>query len=316
MSRVARGKVSLTKRPLELATVVAKAVEATGPLVEERGHRLAVTVSPTGLLIEADEVRLTQVVNNLLSNAARYTPPGGNIAITGARDGDDVVLRIRDTGMGIEAALLPSVFEMFVQGARGPDRAEGGLGLGLSLVRTLTHLHGGTVTAHSDGPGRGSEFVVRLPASANVDSARPMDAPVDPAWLRGAHSRGRRVLIVDDNWDVTDMTAQLLTLAGYEVRTANDPLEGLALATIFRPHIAIVDIGLPVMDGYTLGRELCSRLGAARPILIAITGYSQAQDKMRSMEAGFAHHLVKPVDADHLVALIDSLVDGIASDSA
>ena len=213
--------------------------------------------------------------------------------------------------MGIEPALLPSVFEMFVQGARGPDRAEGGLGLGLSLVRTLTHLHGGIVTAHSDGPGRGSEFEVRLPASADVVAARAMDSPVNPAWLRGADSRDRRVLVVDDNRDVAVMTAQLLTLAGYEVRTANDPSQALRLATTFRPHIAIVDIGLPVIDGYTLGRELCSRLADAPPILIALTGYSQDEDRMRSVEAGFAFHLVKPVDADHLVALLDSLVDRI-----
>jgi signal transduction histidine kinase len=165
VSRVARGKVTLTKVPLELASVVAKAVEATGPLLEQRRHQLHLSVPSRGLLIEADEVRLTQVVNNLLTNAARYTALGGRVEVTAAREGDDVVLRVRDNGVGIDPVLLPNVFDMFVQVARGPDRSEGGLGLGLSLVRTLTALHGGTASAHSEGPGRGSEFTVRLPAS-------------------------------------------------------------------------------------------------------------------------------------------------------
>src|SRR4029079_16438084 len=161
VSRVSRGKVRLRRKPLELWSAVTKAVEATGPLLEERSHRLDLSVAPDGLCVEADEVRLTQIINNLLSNAARYTPPGGTVTITGAREDEAVVLRVRDTGTGIESALLPAVFEMFVQGARGPDRAEGGLGLGLSLVRTLTQLHGGTVTAYSDGPALRSQLVLR-----------------------------------------------------------------------------------------------------------------------------------------------------------
>ncbi len=227
VSRVSRGKVRLDKRPLELWSVVTRALEASGPLLEERGHRLDLAVAPSGLRVEADEVRLTQVVNNLLSNAARYTPPGGTVTVTGARESDAVVLRVRDTGSGIEPALLPAVFEMFVQGARGPDRTEGGLGLGLSLVRTLTQLHGGTVTAHSDGPGRGSEFVVRLPAYEIAADVDQIDSSARPAWLCG-NGRGRRVLVVDDNRDLARMIEQLLTVAGYETRTANDPSEALA----------------------------------------------------------------------------------------
>jgi signal transduction histidine kinase/CheY-like chemotaxis protein len=313
VSRVARGKVSLAKKPIELASVVTEAVEATGPLLEARRHQLVVSVPPAGLEIEADAVRLTQVVNNLLSNAARYTPPGGRVAITGYRDGGAVVLSVQDSGVGIEPALLPSVFDMFVQGARGPDRAEGGLGLGLSLVRTLTQLHGGTVTAHSEGPGRGSEFVVRLPACVTLAPSRAEDEPARPAWLRNANARDRRVLVVDDNRDIAEMIATLVTLAGYEAQTANDPSEALALAVTFRPHLAIVDIGLPVIDGYALARELQARLCDAPPVLIALTGYSQAEDKMRSEEAGFAVHLVKPVDAQRLVTVLDSLASGIGS---
>jgi CheY-like chemotaxis protein len=223
------------------------------------------------------------------------------------------VLSVRDSGVGIEPALLPSMFDMFVQGARGPDRAEGGLGLGLSLVRTLTQLHGGTVSAHSDGPGRGSEFVVRLPACAPVVSSRAPDAPERPAWLRDVNARQQRVLVVDDNRDVADMIATLVTLAGYEAQTANDPSEALALAATFRPHLAIVDIGLPVIDGYTLARELQALLHDAPPVLIALTGYSQAEDKIRSEKAGFAVHLVKPVDAQRLVTVLDSLASKTAS---
>ena len=310
VSRVSRGKVRLDRRPIELRSAVAKAVEATGPLFEERGHRLDLSVSPEGLCVEADEVRLTQIINNLLSNAARYTPPGGTVTITGAREDEAVVLRVRDTGTGIESALLPAVFEMFVQGARGPDRAEGGLGLGLSLVRTLTQLHGGTVTAYSDGPGLGSEFVVRLPSSAAGAVVGRIESSAQSDWLRRI-DRNRRVLVVDDNRDLARMIEHLLTAAGYDTRTANDPSEALGLATVFRPQIAILDIGLPVIDGYTLARELSLRLGDERPILIALTGYSQEEDKVRSKNAGFAFHLVKPVDAEHLVKVLDSLGDRI-----
>jgi CheY-like chemotaxis protein len=246
------------------------------------------------------------VVSNLLTNAARYTPPGGHIVVTAGREGDEVVLRVRDNGKGIDPDLLPSVFDIFVQGPRGPDRAEGGLGLGLSLVRTLTTLHGGTVSAKSDGPGLGSEFTVRLPAST-----RPMgEAPplVGPGTPRARESR--RVLVVDDNRDGAAMIAGLLTAAGHDVRVASDAPQALLAIGAFTPQVAIVDIGLPVMDGYALGAELRSRLGGAAPILIALTGYGQEQDRRRSTEAGFALHLVKPVDAETLVHLLDALVGG------
>ncbi len=312
VSRVARGKVTLAKKPLELASVVAKAVEATGPLLEQRQHQLHLSVPSEGLPIEADEVRLTQVVNNLLTNAARYTPPGGRVEVTAARQGDDVVLRVRDNGMGIDPVLLPHVFEMFVQGARGPDRLQGGLGLGLSLARTFTTLHGGTVDAYSDGPGRGSEFTVRLPASTRP--ADPANAPTRAAQAEIAGDRIRRVLVVDDNHDGAEMISNLLAGAGHEVQVANDPSQALSLVDAFRPQVAILDIGLPVMDGYTLGRELRARLGGDKPILIALSGYGQEQDKRRSQEAGFTMHLVKPVDAETLTHLVDTLGRRSATD--
>jgi PAS domain S-box-containing protein len=312
VSGLARGKVTLAKKTLELASVVAKAVEATGPLLEQRQHRLHLSVAPEGLPIEADEVRLTQVVNNLLTNAARYTPPGGRVEVTAARQGDEVVLQVRDNGVGIDPAILPHVFEMFVQGARGPDRQQGGLGLGLALARTFTALHGGTIEARSGGLARGSDFTVRLPASTRP--APLADAPTRAPHPVIASDRVRRVLVVDDNEDGAEMISCLLAGAGHKVQIAHDPSQALLLADVFRPEIAILDIGLPVMDGYTLGRELRARLGDDEPILIALSGYGQEQDRRRSEEAGFALHLVKPVDAETLEQLVDSL--GVARPGA
>jgi PAS domain S-box-containing protein len=305
VSRVARGKVTLARKVVELAAVVTRAVEATAPLLEQFRHQLALSVPGAGLPVNGDEVRLTQVVSNLLSNAARYTPPGGHIEVTARRDGDEIVLVVRDDGAGIDHGLLPHMFDMFVQGERGSDRSQGGLGLGLSLVRTLTELHGGSVTAHSDGPGRGSEFVIRLPVSP-VPVESVAETPARPAHRPGA-DRPKRVLVVDDNRDAADMISQLLEDAGYEVKTAYDASEALSLADALRPDVAILDIGLPVMDGYTLGRELRARLGAAPPVLVALTGYGQDQDLRRSVEAGFASHLVKPVDVEGLIELVDVL---------
>jgi PAS domain S-box-containing protein len=307
VSRVARGKVTLAKKPVELATVVAKAVEATAPLLEQRRHQLSLSVPAQGLVVEADEVRLTQVINNLLTNAARYTPPGGKVEVIAAREADSVVLRVRDNGSGIDPVLLPNVFEMFVQGTRGPDRSAGGLGLGLSLVRTLTALHGGTVSAHSDGLDRGSEFTIRLPSTLTPIVLGPGHDSVPRRKTSGI--RGRRVLVVDDNRDGAEMISDLLADAGHDVQIANDPSQALSSADSFRPQVAILDIGLPVMDGYALARELRARLDKATPVLIALTGYGQEQDKRRSEEAGFMMHLVKPVDADTLIQLVDGIAD-------
>ena len=314
VSRVARGKVTLAKRPLELASVVAKAVEATGPLFERRQHQLNLAVPSKGLCIEADEVRLTQVISNLLTNAARYTLSGGRVDVTAARENKEIVLRVRDNGIGIDATLLPQVFEMFVQGGHSRDNSDGGLGLGLSLARTLTALHGGTITAHSDGPDCGSEFSVRLPAwTATV---LPTHEPDGTTERRRADVRGRRILVVDDNRDAAEMFEFLLSTSGYDVQIANDPLKALSLADTFRPHIAILDIGLPVMDGYTLAREFRTRLGQSAPVLIAVTGYGRDHDKHLSDEAGFALHLLKPVTADKLLEALDTLASTVVPPTA
>jgi PAS domain S-box-containing protein len=305
VSRLARGKVELSKVPMELATIVAKAVEATAPLLEQRRHRLNVSVPSHGLSLQGDEVRLTQVIGHLLTNAALYTEPQGRIDVTGAREGGEVVLRVRDNGAGIAPALLPRLFEMFVQDARGSDRTRGGLGLGLSLARTLTALHGGTVSAHSAGVGQGSEFTLRLPASAPSDLLA--DVPIRRTREISVGC-GHRILIVDDNRDVASTIGRFLSEVGYEVQIAGDASQALSAAQVIRPHVAVIDIGLPVMDGYTLGRELRARMGGAVPELIALSGYGQEQDQRRSAEAGFVAHLVKPVDAARLTRLVDGLV--------
>ncbi|HVJ14021.1 MAG TPA: ATP-binding protein [Polyangiaceae bacterium] len=313
VSRVTRGMVTLSRRPLELASVVGKAIEATGPLFEQLQHDLVVAVPAAGLMIDADEVRLTQVVSNLLTNAARYTPPGGHVKVSAAREDGEIVLCVSDDGIGIEPSLLPNVFEMFVQGARGSDRSQGGLGLGLSLVRTLTALHGGVVSARSEGLGRGSEFTLRLPPTSSGRSRPP---PSRPHQARRIHAQSRRILVVDDNRDGAEMIANLLADAGHDVRVANDVSQAFSLADEFGPQLAILDIGLPVMDGYALGQELRLRLGELAPILVALTGYGQIQDQERSRMGGFAAHLVKPTDAEALLLLIDSLTGGASSVTA
>jgi PAS domain S-box-containing protein len=301
ISRVARGAVTLSKTRLDLGTVVSRAVQETSPLFEKRSHRLEVSIPATGLEVEGDAVRLTQVVDNLLTNAARYTPPGGVVTVTGAREDDSVVLRVRDTGVGIDAALLPDLFDTFTQGTRGPDRTEGGLGIGLSLVRTLTELHGGTATVHSDGPGKGSEFSIRLPSAAPSSATGSV---LSDSAKHDATSPTARVLLVDDHNDVVEGLSRLLSVLGYDVRAAQNPIDALELAEAFRPQIAILDIGLPTMDGYALARELRARLSDAPPTLIALSGYGQPQDRHRSDASGFAVHLVKPVDVDELVAAL------------
>ncbi len=307
VSRVATGKVTLSKSLLDVGSVISRAVEATRPLFEQQRHSLAVELRDDGLVVDGDEVRLTQVVSNLLSNAARYTPCGGHVWVRAASRGAAVVIEVSDDGLGIEASLLPHVFDTFVQGARGPDRAQGGLGLGLSLVRSLTALHGGAVEARSDGPHRGSTFTVRLPAAGSLPPRTPdveMRAP-----KHGSKAQLRRVLVVDDNRDGAEMVSHLLTRAGHEVRIAHDPEQALLALDGFRPHVAILDIGLPMMDGYTLGRELRSRLADAPPVLVALSGYGQEHDKAESKRAGFARHLSKPVDADTLVDVVASVAE-------
>lgn len=303
VSRVARGKIELKKQKIEMGRVIAKSVEATTPLFEKRQHTLRLSVPSQGLMVEGDEVRLTQVISNLLTNAAKYTPAGGRVSVTADVEGDDVVVVVSDNGIGIAPDLLPQVFDMFVQGPRGPDRAEGGLGLGLALVKSLTALHGGRVEVHSAGPGKGSEFVLRLPLVAAHRRGRS-SGNLQPAVVLSTPEDKRRILVIDDNEDAAEMLLMVLEAAGHDVRVANDPPSALALLETFAPELAIVDIGLPVMDGYELAREMRARLGERTPMLIALSGYGQEEDKRKSLESGFVAHMVKPVNVAGLIELI------------
>lgn len=298
VSRITRGKIELKCEHVQLPAVLAKAVEQAGLLLQKGKHRLHTEV-PTDLRCHCDPVRLAQVVSNLLTNAARYTPPGGDIGLRAWREPDGRVgIAVRDNGTGIAPEILPRVFDLFYQGPRGIERAEGGLGIGLALVRNLVKLHGGSVEAHSDGPGRGSEFVVWLPSTTGDDaSAAPMERDT-PAGRSAA-----RILLVDDNQDAAETLALLLQHYGHEVHAFRDPMAALAALPELRPEIAILDIGLPLLDGYELGARIRAICGESCK-LIAVTGYGQPADRGRSEAAGFDHHLVKPVDAHALVSLL------------
>jgi signal transduction histidine kinase len=306
VSKITRGKVELRCEDLEIADVLAKAVEMASVLLEQRNHQLSIEVNRQGLPWRGDGVRLAQVVANLLTNAARYTPSGGRIALRAWRDASEICISVGDNGIGIAPDLLPRIFDLFVQGHRGADRSEGGLGIGLALVKNLVTLHGGTVHAHSDGAGCGSTFTIRLPGMTPpaLGLAAPTDAPASPPVTR---VRAKRVLVVDDNRDAGDSLADVLRALGHSVCVATDPLEGLALAGEFEPQVAVLDIGLPGMDGYELAGRMRARLGAAGCRLIALTGYGQDHDRQRSHDAGFDAHLVKPADMAQLGRLLDDL---------
>jgi PAS domain S-box-containing protein len=302
VSRITRGKVDLSLEPVDLRAAVDKAIEMAGPLLEQRRHRFTVEVPDQGMRLAADVARLAQVVANLLTNAARYTEPGGTIALSARREADMIVLSVVDDGIGIDPELLPRVFEPFVQGQRSMARAEGGLGIGLTLVHNLVHLHGGTVEARSAGRGSGSELVVRLPALA--DQAAPAET-ASPPLERRPSAIPRRIAVVDDNVDAAELMAEVLATAGHEVQVTHDGPATLQLLEWFRPEVALLDIGLPVMDGYELALRIRDRLGPEAPRLIAVTGYGQDHDRARSREAGFDDHLVKPADPEGLLERID-----------
>lgn len=297
VSRIARGKLHLSLQRVELGAAIAKAIELASPLLEKRSHRLHVEVPPH-LELQADEYRLAQIFSNLLSNAARYSDPGSAIEIHAERVGDRVRATVRDEGSGIPPDLLPRLFEMFVQGERRLERAAGGLGLGLALVKNLTELHGGTVFVASAGSGRGSTFTVELPLA--VTPSAPAEAPRVPA---AAVAVARRILVVDDNTDAAELLAEALRLAGHSVEVEEDGPRALERAALFQPEMAFLDIGLPVMDGYELAGRLAELQHAAPPLLVAVTGYGQASDRERAAAAGFAHHLVKPVAIDRALAI-------------
>src|SRR5258706_12825327 len=309
VSRIPPGKVELRRQPVEVRDVLAKATEMASPLLEQRRHHFEVHAPPRGLRLDADEARLAQVVANLLTNAAKYTEPGVHIRLSARRQGAKAGIEVRDDGIGISPGLLPRVFDLFVQGRQSSDRAEGGLGIGLALVRNLVALHGGTVEARSAGRGKGSTFIVRLPALA---AARGAEAVV-PAALASPRSdvARRRVPIVDRNEDARMLLGAILEQAGHEVCPAGSGPAGLAIAEGFGPGIPGVDGGLPGVDGYELGARLRTLLGPRAPAMVALTGYGQEGDRARSQSSGFKAHLVKPLEASQLIAVIDRCFEAL-----
>lgn len=304
LSRITRGVVRLDAQRVALADVMNSALEVVSPLIDRARHTLHVELEPD-LLVDADVPRMAQVFANLLSNAAKYTKPGGDIHITARRDGDRVEIRIRDNGIGIGPDMLPRLFQMFTQERQALDRSQGGLGLGLMIVRSLVGLHGGTVEAFSEGHHRGAELVVRLPVASAVVA---VPGPELPSVVRPIITeRGARVLIIDDNEDAAILLGEALTHRGYTIRVVHDGPSALAIVDDYAPDIALLDIGLPVMDGYEVSRQL--RLGhpPERLRLVAVTGYGQPSDRERTRSAGFDEHLVKPVSVSQIEAVLRKL---------
>lgn len=300
VSRITRGKVQLRKERVTLQTVMGHAVDTVRSFIESRKHQLSVSLPPEAIWLEADPVRMEQVVVNLLNNAAKYTEPGGKISITAERVGNECELKVRDSGVGIVAELLPRVFDLFVQADKSLDRSQGGLGIGLTLVKRLVGMHGGTVEARSEGIGHGSEFVVRLPVVPEVTGLKPEQAPAPAQKTQNP----LRVLIVDDNVDTAESLAMLLKLFGHETRVAHTGQRALQMAVAEKPDAVVLDIGLPGMDGYQVAERIRQHEELAGVRLIAVSGYGQESDRRRSAEAGFNHHLVKPVDPAKLQDLL------------
>jgi PAS domain S-box-containing protein len=302
VSRFTHGRIALRKTAVELAPVVEGAVETARPLLEARGHAFTLSLPDEALWLEADATRIEQVVANLLNNAAKFTEPGGRVELSVERQGGEAVLRVRDTGAGIPPDLLPRVFDLFVQGERSLDRAHGGLGIGLTLVRSLVERHGGTVEAASEGLGRGSELRVCLPLLPGPprEAPAPAAAPLEKETVR--------VLLVEDNEDAAAALAELLRIWGHRVEVVHEGASALQAARTEPPHLVLLDIGLPGMDGYEVARALRETPGLAQVSLVALTGYGQDSDRVRSSLAGIDHHLVKPVDPDQLRRLIAGCV--------
>jgi signal transduction histidine kinase len=300
VSRLTSGKVVLKKRPIEIAEAMRVAIEAARPLIQGRRQRLGISFPPLPLVVDGDQTRLVQIFSNLLHNSAKYTHEGGTIHFSAAPVEGHVVLRIVDNGSGIAAAALPHIFDLFTQEGSSLDHAQGGLGIGLTVVRSLVELHGGNVTAASPGPGAGSEFVVSLPLMPNPPLVVPRVVE-DELEVAG---RPLRIALVDDNVDANDSLAAVLRMMGHQVETAFDGKAGLELIRESRPQVVVCDIGLPLLNGYQLMTQLRETMQPPLPAMIALTGYGLPEDRARSLDAGFNFHLTKPVDIEALLRLI------------
>ncbi len=298
VARITQGRVSLQREAVRLADVIERAVDGTRAAIEERRHELTVRLPSEPIELDGDPMRLEQVITNLLSNAAKYTNPGGHIALSLDREGESAVVRVRDDGVGIAPALLPRLFDLFTQGDRTLDRSQGGLGIGLTVAKRFVELHDGTITASSAGPGRGSELTVRLPIRPPL---RARAAP--PASAHGVRGTAR-VLVVEDNPDTSEALRLLVETLGYEVAVARDGPTALVALRLKPPDVALIDIGLPGMDGYEVARQARELPDARRTMLVALTGYGREEDKLRALSAGFDRHMTKPLEIDALSALL------------
>jgi PAS domain S-box-containing protein len=305
VSRIIRGKIELRREELDIATAVMRAIETAQPVIETHGHRLTIELPEAPIWVEADLIRLSQVIANLLTNAAKYTDKAGHITLAVSQDDGHAIVRVRDTGIGISSDVLPRVFDLFVQADRSLARSQGGLGIGLTLVKSLIEMHGGTVTVDSPGLGCGSEFAIKLPVMPR-DAKGDLDGKTGSVQPRVSDAVRRRVLVVDDNIDAANSIAMILRLSGYDVRCAYDGPAALKTARSYHPEVVVLDIGLPVMSGYEVARQLRSEREFEHVPLVAVTGYGQEEDRHRSFEAGFNCHLTKPVDVFALQAFIST----------
>jgi signal transduction histidine kinase len=304
VSRVTRGQITLARAHVAVGAVVAQALETVQPLIDERGHRLTLDLPDEDLTVDGDLARLTQALGNLLHNAAKYTERGGSITLGVRREDDLIAIRVADTGVGIDPAAISNLFNMFFRSSGPHEHAHGGLGIGLALARRLVELHGGTLSAASAGPQCGSEFTIRLPAALSGTDRRTVGAAAASDGARA--SSVHRILVVDDNRDTLDGMALLLRGEGYEVRTAADGSQAIATAAEFRPDVTLLDLGMPNGDGYEVARAIRRQSWGQLPYMIAVTGWGQSEDRRRTREAGFDHHIVKPADIDEILALLKS----------
>lgn len=305
VARITTGKMALRVAPVDLTEALRSAIESSRPLIDEMGHRLVVNLPATPMPMEADLTRLAQIFLNLLNNAAKYSDRGGQITLGARVEGHDAIVSVKDQGIGVRADMLPRLFEMFVQSDRALTRARGGLGVGLSLVKRLVELHGGRVHAISEGPGKGSEFIVRLPMARQSQHVPPMEKS-----RNAENSRASRVLIVDDNVDAAESLSLFLQLSGHVTAVGHSGAEALEKAQEFKPEVILLDIGLPDQTGYDVCRQLRKTTIGKNAVIAALTGWGQDDDKRLSREAGFDHHLVKPVEPDSLNAWISQLPVG------
>jgi signal transduction histidine kinase/CheY-like chemotaxis protein len=304
VSRISRGKISLKKEPIELSRIISQSVEIARPLIDVRKQRLSVDLPQAPVWLSGDPARLAQVIANLLNNAAKYTPEGGRIELSATAAAGEARIVVSDNGTGIEPQLLPRIFDLFVQGERGLDRGQGGLGIGLTLVKRLVEMHQGRVEAQSDGPGKGARFRITLPCISAVH-AETSSEPSEARAVSNPRVYGRRVLVVDDNVDAAESTAAFLRLEGHEVKAVCDGREALAGLNVFDPHVIVLDIGLPGLDGYAIARQLRERGATSHALLIALTGYGQKEDRQRAADAGFDYHFTKPADPREIQSAIE-----------